>query len=99
MFGVGCSPVATPRPDVPAPLIAPSEPVAVSPTESALPLTSPLVVEPPVTALPSAQAVGIGASEDWPDWRGPNENRHAPSSMGLIDSFDPETGTNVLWKK
>ena len=98
VFGVGCSPVATPRPDVPAPLIAPSEPVAVSPTESALPLTSPLVVEPPVTALPSAQTVGIDASEDWPDWRGPNENRHAPSSMGLIDSFDPETGTNVLWK-
>jgi len=34
---------------------------------------------------------------DWPDWRGPNQDRHA-SGSGYVASFDPEQGTNVLWK-
>ncbi|MBU6221184.1 MAG: PQQ-binding-like beta-propeller repeat protein [Planctomycetes bacterium] len=34
---------------------------------------------------------------DWPDWRGPNQNRHY-AGPALITSFDPEKGTNVLWK-
>ncbi|MEI8070246.1 MAG: PQQ-binding-like beta-propeller repeat protein [Planctomycetota bacterium] len=34
---------------------------------------------------------------DWPDWRGPLENRHAEGTA-FIDSFDPQTGNNVLWK-
>jgi outer membrane protein assembly factor BamB len=35
---------------------------------------------------------------DWPDWRGPRENRDAAAGGPLVTSFDPEKGTNVLWK-
>lgn len=35
-------------------------------------------------------------ADQWPDWRGPNTDRHAPGT-GYVDSFDPEKGTNVLW--
>ena len=38
-----------------------------------------------------------GRAADWPDWRGPNENRRSVGSQPLITSFDPEKGTNVLW--
>jgi outer membrane protein assembly factor BamB len=34
---------------------------------------------------------------DWPDWRGPDQRRHYDGPP-LVTSFDPETGTNVLWK-
>lgn len=34
---------------------------------------------------------------DWPQWRGPEQNGISRET-GLIDSFDPETGENVLWK-
>jgi outer membrane protein assembly factor BamB len=37
------------------------------------------------------------AAADWPDWRGPNHDRHY-AGPPLVTSFDPETGTNVLWK-
>jgi outer membrane protein assembly factor BamB len=39
---------------------------------------------------------GAGRAEEWPDWRGPNADRHA-AGTGYVDSFDPENGTNVLW--
>jgi len=38
------------------------------------------------------------AAADWPDWRGPRENRDAAVGSPLVTSFDPEKGTNVLWK-
>ena len=41
-------------------------------------------------------AAGAVRAEDWPDWRGPNFDRHA-AGTGYVDSFDPEEGTNVLW--
>jgi outer membrane protein assembly factor BamB len=34
---------------------------------------------------------------DWPDWRGPDQDRHYEGPT-LVTSFDPERGTNVLWK-
>ena len=34
---------------------------------------------------------------DWPHWRGPEQNGISRET-GLIDSFDPATGENVLWK-
>jgi outer membrane protein assembly factor BamB len=34
---------------------------------------------------------------DWPDWRGPNQDRQY-AGPPLVTSFDPEQGTNVLWK-
>ena len=34
---------------------------------------------------------------DWPDWRGPLQNRHADGTS-FVDSFDPENGANILWK-
>jgi len=41
--------------------------------------------------LPTARA------GDWPDWRGPQQDRHYDGPP-LVTSFDPEKGTNVLWK-
>ena len=37
-------------------------------------------------------------AEEWTDWRGPLENRHAAADGVYVDSFDPEKGTNSLWK-
>jgi outer membrane protein assembly factor BamB len=34
---------------------------------------------------------------DWPDWRGPRQDRHYDGPP-LVTSFDPDQGTNVLWK-
>ena len=34
---------------------------------------------------------------DWPDWRGPNQDRHYDGPP-LVTSFDPEKGANVLWR-
>ena len=36
-------------------------------------------------------------AQDWPDWRGQDENRQAAGGT-LVTSFDPEQGENVLWK-
>ena len=41
--------------------------------------------------MPPAVAAG------WPDWRGPEQNRHY-AGPPLVTSFDSEKGTNVLWK-
>ena len=46
----------------------------------------------PLVALP----VAVLLADQWPDWRGPNADRHAQGT-GFVDSFDPENGTNVLW--
>ncbi|MBI1902195.1 MAG: PQQ-like beta-propeller repeat protein [Planctomycetia bacterium] len=35
---------------------------------------------------------------DWPNWRGPNQNCTS-SEVGLVDSWDPDTGENLLWKR
>ena len=35
---------------------------------------------------------------DWPNWRGPNHNGTSQET-GLIDSWDPETGENVVWTR
>ena len=34
---------------------------------------------------------------DWPDWRGPMQNRHY-DGPSLVTSFDSESGENVRWK-
>ncbi len=47
-------------------------------------------------ALVQAGAVSSWAGE-WPDWRGPMQDRHYDGPP-LVTSFDPEAGTNVLWK-
>jgi outer membrane protein assembly factor BamB len=39
----------------------------------------------------------LARAADWPDWRGPNLDRHYVGPP-LVTSFDPEDGTNVLWK-
>jgi len=44
-------------------------------------------------AIPAA-----APARDWPDWRGPNENRHVGDDKPLVTSFDPEKDSNVLWK-
>jgi outer membrane protein assembly factor BamB len=48
----------------------------------------------PVVGIVVAAAGARG--DEWPDWRGPNADRHA-AGTGYVDSFDPEKGTNVLW--
>ncbi len=42
-------------------------------------------------------ACGAARAVDWPDWRGPFQDRHY-SGPPLVTAFDPEQGTNVLWK-
>jgi outer membrane protein assembly factor BamB len=39
----------------------------------------------------------VARAADWPDWRGPNLDRHY-SGPPLVTSFDTEDGSNVLWK-
>jgi outer membrane protein assembly factor BamB len=46
--------------------------------------------------LAAAGGAPTAFADQWPDWRGPNSDRHAAGS-GYVDSFDPEKGTNVLW--
>jgi len=36
------------------------------------------------------------AAADWPDWRGPRQDRHAAAGP-LVTSFDADSGDNVLW--
>ena len=43
-------------------------------------------------------APGVMSAADWPDWRGPQHNRQAGDAPAFVTSFDPEKGTNVLWK-
>ncbi|MFM8735010.1 MAG: PQQ-binding-like beta-propeller repeat protein [Pirellulales bacterium] len=49
-----------------------------------------------------AACLGIAAplvactAADWPDWRGPMQDRHYDGPP-LVASFEPENGTNVLW--
>ncbi len=39
----------------------------------------------------------VATAADWPDWRGPMEDRHYDGPP-LVTSFDPETGENIVWK-
>ena len=49
--------------------------------------------------LVTVVAAAAAQAADWPDWRGPGQNRHAHAAdRMLVTSFDPEAGTNVLWK-
>lgn len=50
-----------------------------------------------VAAVAGAMVGGWSRAADWPDWRGPQQNRHY-SGPPLVTSFDPEKGTNVVWK-
>ena len=45
----------------------------------------------------AAGSVPAACGRDWPDWRGPDQNRHYEGPP-LATSFDPEASTNVLWK-
>jgi outer membrane protein assembly factor BamB len=42
-------------------------------------------------------AAATARAGQWPDWRGPMQDRHY-AGPPLATSFDPEVGTNVLWK-
>jgi outer membrane protein assembly factor BamB len=48
----------------------------------------------------AALGIGRGAASaaDWPDWRGPLEDRQVPAGPPLVTSFDAASGENVLWK-
>lgn len=52
-----------------------------------------------MAAVVAASMAGAGSARatDWPDWRGPMQDRHY-AGPPLVTSFDPEKGTNVLWK-
>ena len=47
--------------------------------------------------LASALTAAAAPTTDWPDWRGPKTDRGGGETP-LVTSFDPESGTNVLWK-
>ncbi|MEI6255005.1 MAG: PQQ-binding-like beta-propeller repeat protein [Planctomycetota bacterium] len=40
----------------------------------------------------------LGSAADWPDWRGSQQNRQTADEAKVVTSFDPEKGTNVVWK-
>ena len=50
-----------------------------------------------LVAVVGLLAAGAALAGDWPDWRGPMQDRHYDGPP-LVTSFDPEQGTNVLWK-
>jgi outer membrane protein assembly factor BamB len=50
-----------------------------------------------IAGIAVAASASIQAAE-WPDWRGPGQDRHATGGQALVASFDPETGKNILWK-
>ncbi len=56
-----------------------------------------LVVAPQVLAAENAASQADPL--DWPNWRGPQQNRLS-TEKGLIESWDPEggEGSNLLWK-
>ena len=52
-----------------------------------------------ILAAPLCFAMPRSPAADWPDWRGPNQDRQVSAgSPPLPTSFEPEQGTNVLWK-
>ena len=51
-----------------------------------------------LTLLAACVASCAALAADWPDWRGPQENRAVAGDSPLVTSFDPEKGTNILWK-
>ncbi|NBX30109.1 serine/threonine protein kinase [bacterium] len=69
-----------------------------------MPLRRPSCSRPPIVAV-AVWALAVWAlaactavlAADWPDWRGPQQNRHY-AGPPLVTTFDPEQGTNVLWK-
>ncbi|MFM9059508.1 MAG: PQQ-binding-like beta-propeller repeat protein [Planctomycetaceae bacterium] len=51
-----------------------------------------------LVCLGVALAAALPATaQDWPDWRGPGEDRRAAGPTP-VTTFDAETGENVLWK-
>jgi outer membrane protein assembly factor BamB len=48
--------------------------------------------------LLAACVASCAVAAEWPDWRGPREDRTAAGDRPLVTSFDPEKGTNVIWK-
>ena len=40
---------------------------------------------------------GAARAADWPDWRGPMQDRHVPAGPPLVTTFDATSGKNVLW--
>jgi opacity protein-like surface antigen len=50
-----------------------------------------------IAATSAALLTSSATAADWPDWRGPMQDRHYDGPP-LVTSFDPEAGTNVLWK-
>ncbi len=42
-------------------------------------------------------ATASATASDWPDWRGPMQDRHYVGPP-LVTSFDPESGDNIIWK-
>src|SRR5262245_18683740 len=52
--------------------------------------------------LPLASLVHAATTDplDWPNWRGPQQNR-VSMEKGLVEKWDPEggEGSNLLWKK
>jgi outer membrane protein assembly factor BamB len=60
-----------------------------------------LVIVMAAMAAPAGLPDGVGCGSglraaEWPDWRGPFQNRHAADGA-FVTSFDPEDGTNVRW--
>ncbi len=49
-------------------------------------------------AIVAAASCPETQAADWPDWRGPLQDRHAFTAGPLVTRFDAESGENVLWR-
>ncbi len=87
----------TPKPDKTATADNSSDKTATpesKPDKTATPEKNP---EKSATASNTGTATSTADPLDWPEWRGPEQNRISRET-GLIDKWDPSTGENVLWK-
>jgi outer membrane protein assembly factor BamB len=64
-------------------------------------MTAPASARATLVAAAGLAAVALAAAtaraQDWPDWRGPGQDRQA-AGPAAVTTFDPETGANVVWK-
>jgi outer membrane protein assembly factor BamB len=51
----------------------------------------------PIHFISACMFSAVVMAGDWPDWRGPNEDRHYDGPP-LVTSFDPESGENIVWR-
>src|SRR5262245_45020935 len=81
-----------------ASLSARTEPADAKPADDGAKAPSTVVAVKEVANAAAEATTPAGDPMDWTNWRGPDQNG-ASREVGLVDSWDPDTGKNVLWKR